>query len=507
MNAERQSEITNRATRIRVLSRSSITVFATRPIRNHCMRCLVPAICVLTTNTLVVPADDVAPLIPGPPRVVTSPAVPPGSESSGCGESVCRPSAVLPCRLSDLFGEDCWVQIGGSYRIRFHDENNMRRAGLTGQDDRFTLHQTRVWFDAELGKDVRLHAGFIDAASFGETFRPRAGEVNRSDLYQLYADAVLSDSGGTLTARLGRQEMRYGSARLIMAPVWANRRRTHDGVRMMWRDFDWDVDAFWVHPVFRDVDHFTAFDSSNRNQQLYGFFSTYKKLKDAKLDLYWLAFDIDRAAGTGSAGARYDTLGSRWYGGTDARLFEIEAGYQFGRNPDDSAHSAGFFTGGVGRRFKDVCWSPEVWLFYDWASGSGTTGNGFHTYVQRAHYYLGNMDLFGRRNLQDVNVRLTTRPSEKLTCVVWYHYFMLATQRDVPYNLNMQPFAGLAAGSAGSKDLGHELDLTLTWQMNDQTQLRLGYSHFWAGRFYDTTPGVPTATNADFLYGHFQYKF
>ena len=130
-------------------------------------------------------------------------------------------------------------------------------------DDNFTLHQTRVWLDAEFDERLRVHAGFIDAASFGEAYAPRNAEVNRSDLYQLYADAVLLDSDGTLTARLGRQEMRYGSARLIMAPIWANRRRTHDGVRMMWRSADWDVDAFWVHPVYRDAAHFTSFDTTN----------------------------------------------------------------------------------------------------------------------------------------------------------------------------------------------------------------------------------------------------
>ena len=117
------------------------------------------------------------------------------------------------------------------------------------------------------------------------------------------------------------------------------------------------------------------------------------------------------------------------------------------------------------------------------------------------------MDLFGRRNLQDINVRITARPTETLTLMLWYHYFMLATGRDVPYNLNLRPASGLTAGSAGSSELGHERDLTLTCQLNKQTQLRVGYSYFRADRFYDTTPGVPTNADAEFLYTHFSYKF
>lgn len=427
----------------------------------------------------------------------------PADSSSGeCGSS-------SGCSLDEGQGlticEDKAWKLGGSYRIRYHNERNMRRAGLTGDDDEFVLHQTRVWLDGDLHERVKFRAGLIDSASFGESIRPRGNEVNRIDLYQLYLDVLLSEGDGTWTARLGRHEIKLGSARLIMAPVWANRRRTHDGVRLMRRGEDWDVDAFWVRPAFRNADYFEKFDATNHNQQLYGVFSTYKGLERSTLELYWLAFDIDNQ--TGGGGAKYDTIGSRAYGDVGHILYETEGGVQFGENPDGTEHSAGFFTGGIGKGFEEVCWSPEVWLFYDFASGSGQTGDGFHTYVQRAHYYLGWMDLFGRRNLEDVNCRLTLKPADELTFVVWYHYFSLATGKDVPYNLNMQPFNGLAAGSAGSQELGHELDLSLTWEPNEKTQIRVGYSHFWAGRFYDTTPGVPTNSDADFLYSHFQIKF
>ncbi|MBM83360.1 MAG: hypothetical protein CMJ78_22590 [Planctomycetaceae bacterium] len=402
--------------------------------------------------------------------------------------------------------ESLTLKPGGSYRIRYHNENNMRRSGLTGQDDEFVLHQTRLWLDGNLTEDLAFHGEMLDAASFGETFRPRGNEVNRADLYQLDVDAKVADYGsGTLTARLGRQEIRLGSARLLMAPIWANRRRAHDGVRMMWRDCDWDVDAFWVRPIFRDAAHFTAFDATNHFQQLYGVFGTYKGYEQSTLELYWLAYDIER--GAGAPGGRYDTFGSRRYGEANGLLYEVEGGLQLGTNPDDSSHTAGFVTAGAGQKFEETWWEPEVWLFYDYASGSSTTGNGFHTYVQRAHYYLGFMDLFGRRNLQDINLRITTKPIEKLTFLVWYHYFMLANGRDVPYNLSMNPFAGLSAGDAGSKDLGHELDLVLTYQLNEQTQFRVGYSHFWSGAFYDKTPGVPTNVDANFFYTHFQYQF
>ena len=409
--------------------------------------------------------------------------------------------------LKDIaLGTSGWLDVGGSYRARHHRETNMRpgaTGGLSGVDDSFWLHQTRLWFDGGLNSRLRFRVGLIDAASSGERFPSRAREVNRHDLHQAHVNVVVYEGEGTLTARVGRQEVRYGSARLMMAPGWANRRRTHDGVRFIWESDDWEINPFWIRPVFRDRSHFRTFDNPNPNQQLYGVFSTYKRLENDKLDLYWLAYDLLTPEG----GARYDTLGGRYYGGVDAWVYEFEGGVQLGENPDDTNHDAGFFTGGGGRKFASVMWQPELWVFYDWASGDNTVGNGFHTYVQRVHYYLGFMDLFGRRNLEDLNVRLTTRPTQQLTLVAWCHFFSLANGNDVPYNTNMRPFAGLTAGSAGSQTLGTELDLLATYDVNEQTQLRMGYSHFWSGTFYDTTPGVPTNLDGNFLFGHFVHQF
>ena len=414
------------------------------------------------------------------------------------------------------FSSDRWKQIpfgplglvdaGASYRVRYHRERNIRpgtTGGLSGVDDSFFLHQSRLWFEGRTNEWLDFRVGFIDAASGGENFPSRSREVNRHDLYQAYANLLLRENGGTLTARVGRQEIRYGSARLMMAPGWANRRRSHDGVRFIWESDDWEVNPFWVRPAYRDAAHFTRFDSTNPDQQLYGIFSTYKQYEHQKVDLYWLAYDLL----TNGGGARYDTLGTRFYGETDQWLYEIEGGVQLGANPDDTSHTAGFFTGGIGRRLRCVPWETDLWVYFDWASGDDTRGNGFHSYVQRAHYYLGWMDLFGRRNIEDLNICLTTKPMKKLTFVTWCHFFSLANGNDIPYNVNLSPFAGLATGSAGSQTLGTELDFMITYDLDDQTQFRFGYCHFWAGSFYDTTPGVPTNMDGSFIFSHLAYQF
>lgn len=402
------------------------------------------------------------------------------------------------------------VDVGGQYRLRQHSERGIRNTatvpnalGLTGVDDDFLLHRTRLYVNLELGSRVRFYGEMLDAVSNYEDHRPRLIEENRTEMQNLFLDLVVLDPEawrGKLTARIGRQELLYGSQRLISPLDWANTRRTFEGGKLIWQSENWDVDGFWVRPM-RRVGHVKDLDPPDLDRQLYGVFSTYKGLQRDKVDAYWLADDNDLV------GFRYDTLGGRYYGGYDAWLYELEGGYQFGSNANDSDHSAGFFTLGGGRKCDCVRWQPTLWLFYDWASGQGTvrgadgksTGTGFNHYEPLGHKYLGFMDLYARSNIESMNAQLTLRPHEKLTLLAWYYYFWLQDRSDVPYNVDMTPFAGLSSNPTGRRDLGHEIDLTATYLFTPRLSLLLGYSHFFSGRFYDT-PEVPYRGDADFFY-------
>ena len=100
-------------------------------------------------------------------------------------------------------GNSGWLDIGGSYRARHHRENNIRpgtTGGLSGLDDTFWLHQTRLWFDGQWNSQIGFRVGVIDAASAGEVFPSRNREVNRLDLYQAHVNMVLHEDVGKLTA-------------------------------------------------------------------------------------------------------------------------------------------------------------------------------------------------------------------------------------------------------------------------------------------------------------------
>lgn len=407
-------------------------------------------------------------------------------------------------------GDHAIVDIGGQYRTRFHHEQNMRNdplfvpnaLGLTGVDDTFLLHRTRFYVNAEIGNRIRFYGEALDADSNYETHIPRTIEVNRTDIQNMFLDAVLlDDCRGKLTARIGRQELLYGNQRIASPLDWANTRRTFEGGKLMWQGESWDIDGFYTHPLRRTHANATRLDPPLLDIDFWGVHSTYKDLGKDKLELYWLGLDNYITT------ARYNTLGGRYYAERDAWLYEFEGGYQFGRNFNGSDHSAGAYTFGLGRKMDNVCWKPVLWGYYDWASGSDTVDTGYDHMFPLVHKYLGYMDLYGRRNIESANVLLTAKPHDKLSLLVWYYYFWLQNGNDVPYNVDMTRFARLPGGSAGSRDLGHEIDVTLTYALTARMEVLFGYSHFFAGEFYKTTPGVPYRNDADFFYTHFQVNF
>jgi hypothetical protein len=245
------------------------------------------------------------------------------------------------------------------------------------------------------------------------------------------------------------------------------------------------------------------FDSASYDQEFFGGWATYKAIAGHTIDFFAIQYNNDAGANR----FRFTTLGGRWLASRENWLWEVEGGTQFGENSDGSDHSAGFATGGIGYKWSERRYKPQLWIYYDWASGGDVRGarQGFDHLFPLAHKYLGYMDLFARSNIQSPNVQLTVQPHEKLKLLAWYYYLMLDTRADTPYNVNMTPFVATAAPA--SRDLGHELDLLATITLNARMDVVLGYSHFFAGEYYRRTPGLPYRDDAAFYYAHFQWNF
>ena len=394
-----------------------------------------------------------------------------------------------------------YLEIGGQYRQRYHVETNHRGLGLTGGDDSFLLHRTRVYGNLRLNSDVRIFAELLDADSNFENLPSRPIEVNRTEMQNLFIDMRLFVGAlGEWSTRVGRQELLFGSQRAVSPLDWANTRRTFEGARVTLKNEQLTVDGFWVNPMRIDNN---SFDSPDRDQEYMGVYASRKVASGQTLDAYFLR----HLNGRGTNNFKYDTVGMRASGSRNQLLYDIEAAFQFGDNTDGSDHAAGMATFGLGKKIACHCWNPTLWLYYDWASGDNDrgAGNGFHHGFPLAHKYLGFMDLYGRRNIEDLNMLFTLQPSQRLKLLTWYHYFFLETQSDTPYSVVMTPFNG--ANAPGSTELGHEIDMVASYKISARQNVVLGYSHFIAGDYYSTTAGVPYNGDANFWYSQWTINY
>jgi Alginate export len=168
-------------------------------------------------------------------------------------------------------------------------------------------------------------------------------------------------------------------------------------------------------------------------------------------------------------------------------------------------------TGGVGRRFAEWALTPELWFYFDYASGNSHPGsNSYSTFNQLfplGHKYFGYMDIVGRQNILDPNVNLKFTLSKRANLSFWFHDFHLASARDALYNGAGTPIRSDPTGRAG-RYVGNELDIVLNIFVNPNTDWQIGFCEFWAGPFVRETAKDPAQTqNANFFYTQFTFRF
>jgi Alginate export len=400
-----------------------------------------------------------------------------------------------------LLPEGALVSLGGELRYRYMDESNRLRPGGPARAN-YQHWRWRQYADLKLDDSLRFYAELIDASMFGNTLSVTGIDVNRWDLQNLFVDVKIAERDEKpVYVRIGRQELLYGSQRLISPLDWANTRRNFEGIKLFSRGETWDLDAFATRtlntaiPGDGPVARFdNSFDSPNQNHTFSGAWLTYKGVKDQTWDLYWI-WDWNRqqlAPRPRFPGGNRHTVGTRWLrnfpvtseGETPDYIWhaDVEGGYQFGDDFGKNV-SAGFFTGGLGNTMQSLPWEPSLWVYYDWASGSRNLNSGesntFHQHYGLVHAYIGQIDNVARQNISDINAKFSVKPVKQVVLETQYHHINLARDSDVLYNITGAPVGQPNSGWHA----GDELDLVATYTLNPNFSVQAGYFWFWYGSF------------------------
>ncbi|MBV8431232.1 MAG: alginate export family protein, partial [Solirubrobacterales bacterium] len=152
--------------------------------------------------------------------------------------------------------DDYYLSLGGTARPRYEFYRNPDFGAAPAAPDgtnndllqRYLLHA-----DLHLGPNVRVFGQLQSGFESGLIGGPRPDvDLDRFDAHQGFLDLVWrwgEEEVNSLTLRPGRQEMAYGSGRLIDVREGANLRRSFDAARALLKAGDWQVDGFWSKPV------------------------------------------------------------------------------------------------------------------------------------------------------------------------------------------------------------------------------------------------------------------
>ncbi|HEY2910300.1 MAG TPA: alginate export family protein [Gemmataceae bacterium] len=408
---------------------------------------------------------------------------------------------------------------GGEFRYRFMNEinSNGRTSGAT---DAFNMFRERVYGDLWIGDRLRFFVEGYSADVTARSISPLSTDIDRGDFLNLFADVRLFQFGekdNPVYFRAGRQELVYGSQRLISALDWVNARRTFDGFKMFTRTEKWDFDLFGVRPV---VPNATNLDASDHNQFFSGAWFTYRNAPNQNVDLYYLDLNNSNhtaASGNGGVPGGYNvsTFGGRYVGKANNWLWDFEPMLQFGHYSNQSI-MAKAVAADVGYQWSELAWNPQFWLGWEYASGdpdpqaSGTRRT-FNQLFPFGHYYFGFADLVGRQNINDYFANFVFFPTKWITMTTQYHVFRLDSNKDALYGPGGNVIRQDKTGKAGD-DVGNELDLVSNLHLSNHSDVLVGYSYLFAGSFLKNTAPAGAAhdamsANPSLFYAQYSYRW
>jgi hypothetical protein len=187
--------------------------------------------------------------------------------------------------------------------------------------------------------------------------------------------------------------------------------------------------------------------------------------------------------------------------------------YQFGDygNKTQSAQSV-IVEGGYGLPEKP--WAPWLRGGIAYASGGSPTSSTHRTFVNMAptnHKFYGMQDLNALQNLTDIFGQLMVQPVKPVKAALEAHLFRLSSASDAWYG-GSGPISDSAFGIAGrtaagglTKNIGSEIDLTVTTAMTKQLSFQVGASHFEGGSAAKRVFPVKSCANFLYIQTMFQY--
>ena len=389
--------------------------------------------------------------------------------------------------------DDWYLTIGGEAREvweQIGNDNWGEQPYMNGYlNERYMLS-----FDAHYGKHVR---SFVELKSGLNSYRidgSRPIDEKKLDFQVGFLELGTSKGANSVVLRAGRQELEYGSGRLVDVREGPNVRLSFDGFLVRTKTHTWQVDGFVMRP---DEDKPGLFD--NAPDHTIGFWGTYATgpLPDKiQFDLYYLGQDRkDRSFERGTAHEVRHSLGVRVSRPAASNRpgwdFDDEALWQFGSfgTADIRAWTVATETG---YKIPTIPLKPRFSTKVDISSGDHPATNTLGTFnpLYPKGNYFGVLATTGPGpiNFIDVHPHVETFVPHNVSLSFDWIFQWRQSLDDGVYAV--PGFLIRAAEGSRARFVGSRPGTEIRWQANHHLWLQGDYGIFYAGRFLkETQPG------------------
>jgi hypothetical protein len=377
---------------------------------------------------------------------------------------------IEPCRAR----EQTWsFDMDGELRERFESANNPVFGLSPPMQQDYLLHRAILSWEAQSGDGWRTLVEVVSGFTSDWEGSRAPAQDDPLDVLQASIEKSLSLFNEQLSVRVGRQELKLGSSRLVSIRESTNVRRAFDGFRVSWAPGEnRSVTAFLLRPVLPERGVFD--DRSSSGQQFWGLYATWPApgREGAGFDFYYLGLDrADAVFAQGEARELRHTVGLRAFGERAGWDWNIEAAWQWG-SFGDSRIRAWTASVDAGFEFFALPLSPRVGLKVDAISGDRSPHDRrlgtFNPLFPRLTYF-SEANLATPANLFDAqpNVRLSL--TRRLVATVSWDKLWKHEAADAFYAPLLSQVDGTSLSQ--SREIGWQASALVEWQATRQLKL------------------------------------
>lgn len=358
-----------------------------------------------------------------------------------------------------LSAEDARYEIEGDTRTRLEWTDD---DFVSGGADLRQLLRTRFRVTGNPRHDTKVVVEVQDSRLWGSEFNTFDASADQLDFHLAYGE-LQEMFGKPLRLRLGRQQLSYGSQRLLGAARWSNTPRAHDALVFRLGETN------WVDLITTKIE-----EKGQRDRNLFALWGSARLTEGHRVGPYLL---IEQDKNAAADRLLRVTGGMRFTGSTTGKTghlfgYDLEGAAQSGEvGTEDVMAWMGAFTA----RYRGPSWTqPELRLGVDVYSGDSDLADGeqqaFNNLFATRHRFFGLIDLFRAfpRDTADgglMDMRLAGEMSASETVRVGLHLHNFTLVED----------------TFGDKALGQEADAIVTWNYSEVTEFHWGGTIFVPG--------------------------